>query len=106
MDIKDKIDGFFRDFINLGPEQFYYATLSIGSYLHSNPSLNKNPIEEDMLNLSYEALKRAREIEEQAPGTTADDWRLMSFLYRKIAHKLFREFNSESTHLGFLRLVK
>ncbi|MFA5048429.1 MAG: hypothetical protein WC516_05410 [Patescibacteria group bacterium] len=102
---KEKIDDFFKGFVQDGPQKFYDSVVAIGTVWRSQPAATCL-VEESLLQHSYEALKRAREIEQQTDGSKADDWRLMSFLLRKAAHKLFRSFNSESTHLGFFRLVK
>lgn len=106
MDTKETIAGFFNDFVFLGAKAFYDEIINVCSYWYNQPISKDQPLEEFILNLSSEALARARNIEELAPGDKASDWRCMSFLLRKAAHKLFRNFNSESTHEGFLRLIK
>ena len=62
-------------------------------------------LDSEFLILSDQILDRAREIELKT-NNIYSDWRDLSFLLKKIAHRVYRMYNKQREDAAFLRAVK
>ena len=81
------------------PENFYELILFGNTLARQKVGVK---IEENLLDTSYLLLKNSRE---ETDKEKSNNWFEMSKILRKAAHKIFYEFNCESQHIGFLRLI-
>lgn len=102
----DKIDVLFSNYID-NPDKFYEIALQgarIDKVQKITLSSEGREIEDEMMDLSYVALERARKFEKF--GSSDGRWLKLSYILRKVAQIIFNEFKSESKHERFLRLIK
>lgn len=93
------LDMLYKSFIENGPDLFCAQAILSGIIARQGDCKS----EEELLKASYDSLKMSRElgIEEKM----AKEWREISRLLRIAAHRVFYQFDCESSHPGFLRLV-
>ncbi|MHC4184252.1 MAG: hypothetical protein ACYSR0_12975 [Planctomycetota bacterium] len=97
---EDYIDNLFKQYMQDGEE--YFSQKVIADARRKMKSCHG--VDTELLHLSNYALERARFLESSAGGYCVE-WRDLSFLLRKLAHRIYRECKVPSKHEGFLRLV-
>jgi hypothetical protein len=96
------IDDVYKRYISVGYDAFMELVLSGAR----KKMTTRHGIDLELLHLSFSALERARIIEREIGGGRCNEWRDLSLLLKRIAHKIHRECEVKSDHEGFLKLVK
>lgn len=97
----DYLERLFMEYKNRGADDLEAAILiNVKRRIKTQLELDS-----ELLILSDQVLERAREIELRI-NSVCTDWRDLSFLLKKIAHKTYRMYGKQREDAAFLRAVK